>query len=503
MKIRNVINKILITVLSAVFAAAAFSGCGAPKLPDYSQSDAHFEFFGYTPPTDGTYTVNGEEFFAGENFISVERYKEYKDAGFTILNTIYGGEMWETSDAKKTLELGYEAGIDKIIVTDRRIWGLIDGGKTFDDEDFKYRNEAELDEYVYTLMKDYAVMPGFYGLVLMDEPNYHKQESYGMVYKSVKRVAAEKFGIDDLYIHMNFLPNSADDSYYSDDNSDQAAAYRSYLEGFLKETGTDRISVDTYAFHSFGIAAGFYPSLQILRDLCTQYEAEMSYCLQSFNMYNGAVEYFREVDKSAMYLEINSLVGFGASNFGYYTYMPMQSNTTDGSFCTDSGSFLNRKGEKNNIYYYGQEIMASMKKFEKVVLNYDFCGAKFFTHTPAQYKTSSYFMSNANKAGSIIEFDNGYELKLLKNYKIDNDISLVTELYDEKNDLYMYMLLNAIDPMNSEKGETSMTVEADFGKEYKYVAEFDCGELSYVKLDDGVYKNTLSAGYAVYLIPLK
>jgi hypothetical protein len=65
------------------------------------------------------------------------------------------------------------------------------------------------------------------------------------------------------------------------------------------------------------------------------------------------------------------------------------------------------------------------------------------------------------------------------------------------------MVQNVIDPDKSTLGDTSMNVEADFGAEYSYVAEFDCGQLRYVPLENGVYKNTLSAGYAVYLIPLK
>ena len=67
----------------------------------------------------------------------------------------------------------------------------------------------------------------------------------------------------------------------------------------------------------------------------------------------------------------------------------------------------------------------------------------------------------------------------------------------------MYMVQNVIDPVNAKRGNTDETVEVTFDSEYTYVAEFDCGKLRYVPLENGVYKKNLSAGYAVYLIPLK
>ena len=65
--------------------------------------------------------------------------------------------------------------------------------------------------------------------------------------------------------------------------------------------------------------------------------------------------------------------------------------------------------------------------------------------------------------------------------------------------------MNPIDALYSETGKmhyTEITVSAEFSG-YEWVAEFDCGELTYVKLNNGKYTKTLSSGYAVYLVPLK
>jgi hypothetical protein len=74
---------------------------------------------------------------------------------------------------------------------------------------------------------------------------------------------------------------------------------------------------------------------------------------------------------------------------------------------------------------------------------------------------------------------------------------------DAQNDLYLYMLQNVIDPLYGADARTAENVTATFDGGYTYVAEFDNGNLRYVKLDKGVYTKTLAAGHAVYVIPLK
>ena len=145
-----------------------------------------------------------------------------------------------------------------------------------------------------------------------------------------------------------------------------------------------------------------------------------------------------------------------------------------------------------------------MQKFAPVVLNYKYQGAKMFTAPITNFSTTPYLSSYVESVTkTTFDWDNSYEFELLKEVEQDNDIILSTELYDETNDLYMYMVQNVINPINSRKGNTTTTVSVKFEDGYDWVAEYDCGELRYVPLKNGVYKTTLSAGYAVYLIPLQ
>lgn len=540
---KKIFKKIIATTLCATMLTSCLAGCGdkGVKLPDYSSNNQRFEFLTYRSPNNGKFYIDGLEYYAGETFRTVERYKEMLDCGFTILynnEPIEKDTVFEGSECEMIMERAYEAGFNKIINLDKRINNVIDGSRTCFDPDkvgvvkgydpdpthYTYQSEEQLKEFIKSCLKDYIDMPGFYGLVLQDEPRRHNADIYGKVYNQTKKAAAE-LGMDEIYLHSNFLPVGATSDHYvkkcnivhtnedpasecefcimaENETKNADARYRDYLNDFFTEAQFDRVSADTYAFRGgLGLYPGMYPSLQILREETDKIGAELSYCLQSFHMYSGTAEAFRRVDQAMMYMEMNSLVGFGASNFAYYTYCPHTESYTSGGDVGD-GSFLTRDGERTNIWYYGQQLMKEMQEFAPVVLSYDFKGAKFVQGDKIQYGIGPY-MNGEVIGWKEVAWDNSHEFNLLKSAKIDNDIALITELKDDENDLYMYMVQNVIDPIKGRAGRTDMNVEVDFGSEYTHVAEFDCGHLKYVELTDGVYKNTLSAGYAVYLIPLK
>jgi hypothetical protein len=279
-------------------------------------------------------------------------------------------------------------------------------------------------------------------------------------------------------------------------------AFTYYVEEWLKGTGANRISCDVYAFRGSGITSAYFNTVQTYRKMCDKYGADLTFCLQSIESWSGQNQQFRDIDKADMYYEIFSLIGMGVDNFTYYTYMPPGGYSAVGNMYTDNGSFLTRAGEKTNIWYWGQQVIADAQKFAPVALSYDCMGSKFYLNDIVNHDNSPY-MSTSGGSYSPMLYDNSHEHKLLKSIEMDNDVVFTTEMYDKENDLYMYMLQNAIDPAAGENGRTEMNVTATFDSAYTWVAEYDCGNLTYVKLYNGVYKNLLSAGQSVFLIPLK
>lgn len=497
-------RKILAIVVCMCCFFSVLTGCNAdkkeekhPVLPEYSQDVEQMEFFAYSQ----IYPENR----------TVERLKEYKDAGMTMF--MLGGASgyndavaWEDSECKKAFDDLAEAEIDKIILSDTRIQRLVEmkEGATStllgESDRCAYHSQEELNAYVKSCLETYYQTPGFYGIIMRDEPTWEYTENFGYVYKAI-RAAGKELGIDDIYIHMNLLPLGNEASKYAKDGTytNLTEAYTNYVRGYLQSTGADRMSVDIYAFRGNGFCSWFFSTLQIFSRECMAAGAEFTYCLQSFEQYGGQTLVYRKVEKSDMVLEINTLMGMGVNQFAYYTYMPAASIVGANDAC-----FLTADGEKTNIYYYGQETMAIAQKMQKTLAHYDYKGMKLYASTLANFNNAPYFTSNQDPlTKTAVTVDNSYEFALLKELKTDNDIALVTELKDEKNDLYMYMLQNVIDPANGKSGDTAMTLTADFGSEYTYVAEFRDGNLQYVKLDGGKYTKTLSAGYAVYVVPLK
>ena len=209
------------------------------NAPDYSAYQHKFEFYCYTPPNDGMWNEDktktpAVQASAGEDFRTVERYKEYKDCGFDILLMQsagkYQGEDWDSSMAKTVMERAVSAGIEKIIMTDIRLQRLSEGIVSLNEkgepdptpsatkivkladkngdgvkmiidlmgfglvgEHSPFKTQEQVDEYVKACMAPYMNRKGFYGVQLKDEPNYKHVTFYGDTYRAIKRVCPTAF----------------------------------------------------------------------------------------------------------------------------------------------------------------------------------------------------------------------------------------------------------------------------------------------------------------------
>jgi hypothetical protein len=495
-------KKVTAVFLALVCAALCLTACDADKtkteipvaLPDYSNSNLSYEFFGYTGPTDGTYSLDNIKYDVGEDFRTVERIKEYKESGMTMLmlryENAYGGEDWATSNAKRYFEVGYAAGIEKIIVTDNRLSALIQNTSPVG-ENAQFQTQEAFESFVASCLNVYKDMPGFYGVVLLDEPTYLQIPAYGLVYRAIKKHLPE------TYIHCNLYPMGGElmARYGADgEYSSLTEAYTAYLENYIEATGAAEICFDSYPFKrkGQGLATGHYANLKIAAETAKKYGIELHSVAQTCSSFRNGQEFYRACEKSEMYSQLNSFMGFGVTDISYFTYFTKQDSFTDSHNFTDGGSFINRDGTKTNIYYDVKSIQSEMQAFANTILSYKYNAGAQYLNKPANFATAAHtadFVSDT--------------LALIKDVTIDNDIALVTELRDEKNDKYMYMLQNIIDPGFAPEGRTSMNMTVSFDPAYNYAAVFSKGELSYCALSGGKYSAVISAGYAEFIVPLK
>lgn len=517
------LTRALALFFGAVTCFSTLSACGGKNkegvipvsLPDYAE-DKEINILGYVNPTNGDYTFDKIPMNSGVDYRTVERFQEYKDAGMNVAFSRYDSalpaevtkETWAESDTKIFCDAAYGAGLDKILISDEYFTKLITWDADMligDGTEYRYKTQEEMDADVAERLAIYNETPGFYGVILLDEPRWKNLPNYGVVHSSIARVAP------DIYIYNNLHychKTDAEANIYVDVDAWKAEygkeptvkeAYESYMDTFFTGTGAKNLAIDIYPFEPDADRrlAILFSNMQTLQRKCAQYGADMSWTGQSITYITGGTFSGRVMTKNDLWLQMNAVLGFGAKSFQYYTYFPYPSY---GSLDTSIGNFIDRNGNKTSVYYDAKSVNDAVHSFDHVLLNYKFKGAKFYFNSVLQNASMSAYMGL-----DTLPFDNSHTHSLLTGITQNNDVVLTTELYDEANDLHMYMIMNPIDALFSENGMmlyTENTFTAEFPG-YDYVAEFDCGELTYVKLNNGKYTKTLSSGYGVYLVPLK
>lgn len=520
-------TKILTLGLALTMAVGTLAGCAEESkisatcpegyyFPEYTVEDSGRDLITFAyGGTRGVnqFNIDGFTIVNDVDFSSKEKLQEYKDAGFDAI-ILTNAEMEENL---RVMDICYELGI-KCIVTD--FW-ILDGvtttGMLVDESNpdpataRKFKTFDILVEQVKARLDVFCSHPAFYGINLRDEPTIAYLEDYGDMYRAIRAAETQCLKYDgtyfkenEIYLHANLLPLGVKGTGYATDYDTLGEAYISYVRSFLEATGANRLSVDIYEFRRDGVFPGFFSTMQMFRELCKEYGAEMTYVQQSFNTYSGSTEAYARVTRAEMMSETYTAIGMGVSHLSYYTYLPYQSQSISGTHTLNH--FMDWDGNKTNVYYYGQAAMEEARFLSDIVFNYDWQGAKFIVNPDPdamRFGTAAYLTSRADSVtGTNAPFDQSHEFELIKNVKLDNDIVFISELYDDDNDLYMYMVQNVLNPRDAEIDVVDINVEVDFGEGYDYVAEIADGVINYVKLDKGVYKTTLAAGYAHFIVPL-
>ncbi len=441
----------------------------------------------------------------------------YVNAGFNVLMQtsdvrIGTDEPFAGSKCQASMRAAAAAGIDKVIVRDQRIYEYACSRTLAELQSPTFPNGTGkgLYRFIEVGLQKYWNEPNFYGVMLADEPTYDKAEVQGLIYQTIKQVAAAHG--KEVYIHYSLLPFAADgftQSRFEQTNPNGGnytyeQAYRKYLQDFIDACGDykpDDLTIDVYPYRGTGtdVFDGYLANLQIFADVCRTNGIEMTMAIQSYANYmnaNSTNVNHAVVDEEMMRAQISTCLGLGVRKIAYYRY------ATNGGYSIDDGFFINSSGEKTDVYTAGQKVIAEAKAIEKVILNYEYQGSNycgtptFASTTDALTETVSYTSGGT----STVEYANGtHTFALIDNVTCTNDIAFVTELYDAENELYMYMLQNFIDPRNT--GDTTATITVDFNAEFK-VVEYKNGVKTETTLSGDSYSVTLDAGEAVYIIPL-
>lgn len=434
------------------------------------------------------------------DFRTRERLLEYKEAGMTIYypqsaGYVLSASEWETSDAKRLLDICADIGL-KVILTDQRFLGWTDHRFTESHiASGKVASEAALDAKMREWMSLYMDHPAFYGVALDDEPKYNQHVPYGEIYRSIKRVCPTAF------VQCNLLPmtqNLSDDRYPTLTSQESAgltanqirhARYKKYVLAFVDSCGLDYVMYDQYPMGTTDIYKTYVAGLQVVAEICKERNLQMYNVTQTFQM-NG----LRKVDEADAYWLNNMLVGFGVKRIAYYTYWtrPFQ----NGEGIVDGASFIDNYGNKTNLYYIMQQIMAENQAFAPTVLAYNYNASMLLTGDHVCSKHDNH----------VFDYVNSTAFAKLQNVSVGHDIALVTELKNENNQ-YMYMVQNASNPdcsckhwYCSSKYGQAQTVTLTFDASVTKVTVYEKGVARTVEITDGTLTLQNMPGYAQYVV---
>ncbi len=519
-------KKILSFVLSTALLLSS-AGCNLisngkmPAPPDYSDSQKQFEYFAYSSLIND-YIYNGVTYETGIDYMNEYYMSEYFDSGIKLYMPQSSAPMsahmegnFEASKLKKVMDMAHELGYDKsVLVTDNRLYQPYNDAKNnlskeenwenitiIGNEGWQFKDEATLDAYTEKCLKTYKDHPAFKGVFLPDEPHARYLKVIGELYKSLKRSQA-KLGIEDMFINANLLPYFpnlvassypvVEESFDEDKEQRDHEAYRRYIEMWFKYTGADTVQADIYPMNNDNVYRMYILNLQILAEEAKKNDAKIIIVSQTMTMNNPRILTYEDLT----YLN-NIIMGFGAENIGYFTYFTHDDAEGKEVF-DDNGSMVTRFGEKTDIYYHVQKINNMSQKFAPVVLNFDYQTSKTYSVGPNAYMNDHILKAEMYKGKS--EFA---EFKKLKDFSINKEIAVVSELYDDEKDNYMYMVMNAVD--SQWLGSTAyQTATATFTSEYTHAWVYCEGEYTVRKLDNNHSITVkMNPGEAHFIVPFK
>ena len=499
----------------AATSVFAFASCGSKTkksedvnagAPDYSQTGDEYTLFAYHGVRHNWYSSNATGLQTlPETLMTKEKLQEYKDAGFNVLfcNYVfdYNGELDRTvSNGQPTsisvldiMDMAQELGL-KVFVSEQNIRRLGGLSGTLIDETAPagangaapsvFNSEADLQAYVRRILGKLAEHPAFYGVSIKDEPTYGMLPVYGEIYKAIKAC------YPNAYVHANLLPMTATAEYrYAENGRSKGLenSYREYLSDFYKYSNADCINYDDYPIlgnnsDQATIKTEHLRNAQIVAEFCKEKGLRYQKVFQTCSFKTGSW-ICRTPTQTDMYWQTNIGMAMGVKTYSYWSYYPV--TKSGGETYVETASFLNQKGEKNQLYYWMQDIHAEMQGTAEALMNFEYQGLRTYKMSPMP-----------GVFGYIAGLENN-DLKYVSEVtQSSNGIILVTELYDKDEDQYGYYVVNVTDPTQST--EIDVTVKFD---EFTKVQTYSKGEPTNSFLKGGATTFSLATGQGVFLLP--
>ena len=430
----------------------------------------------YTPPPNGTVTVDGAVVHTYESFQTIERYREYRDCGFTEIlfagEDKYTGELSEPSKLKKMLDMAADTDL-KAVVFDERLLSLTVNAKQSILQEFFGGDKQKFYAYVRECMREYAEHSAFYGISVLDEPKYDKRNVFAELCAAMHAVYPKCFVMTCLLpcIQDQGLAENA----FGTDVSDRWGAYRRYLAAFASSLGY--VHYDCYPFGFWEgknvVAHKFIRNMQEAALTAKTCGVPFHMTVQSFS--SGEHDELRHLDGQDLSWQTDLALGFGASKIYYFTYWRFctrsAANNTSAIMEDDGTKLLYDAAQANNKLVQDTARYVSGYVYESSDI---IAGGHSNDSTEDLLVTPNAFFKNCRAQSDVL-------VNTLKN---DTDIAV--------------MLLNLRDPYE----KYANAVHIEFTQKREEIRIVKGGELLTVQTQNNALDILLEPGEAVWILGL-
>ncbi len=540
-------------------------GLLSQSLKGYSASNGRFGYSAYasigsnnrTQDADGVAGGTINDITTNIDYISEAYLADYFDSGLKLVlpqtAAQIGAGAFEGSNLEKVMDIAHNLGYDNsVIVTDGQLIEPYRDAAVYDHAYYKdvtdfdaiklivpgttnselFQSEEDLEQYMYDCLKRYSQHPAFGGVMLPDEPACKYLGIIGEMYHAVENALARlksegKLSAGEKVLHENLLPYTeslARAGSYSKTSTDlgygkyqeQHQEYRDYLQLYFDKTGAKTVMSDiysyytqTYRYHILG--------LQITAEVARENGAQVATITSTLHRPTADERYH---DAAALNWFNNLNMGMGIKDVGFYTYhVKNDSAWVDskgnpaGEIHMNDGSFINRQGEKTELYYNVKTMLAKSQVLAPVITNFDYNASAMFNNGCSYRENDNFTDGPHDVFWAVDTYEKKSETQRFNTSVIKKNSSgqfltmgegfmgILTELKDSATGNYMYMVMNTIPPYNTASTATT-SASIRFQSSYTHAWVYFDGNFTVRSLDsNNGLTFTMNPGEAYYVIP--
>jgi hypothetical protein len=264
-------------------------------------------------------------------FNTLERYKEIKEANFTVAMRA-GGAGYTVEQNRQMLDYCRQVGL-KAIIADGRMPFAIGGN-------------AAATAGIDGVVKDYADHPALLAYYIVDEPGAGAYPGLGEVVAYLKQKDPRHPG------YINLLPAWARDLHVLGTNT-----YEEYVRKFVEQVKPSLICYDNYQFTKAGDRGDWFENLATVRKVAL--EAKIPFWNIVLAVEHGG---YRNLTEPELRYEAMHTVAFGARGLLWFTYWSPKE--TDNSATWDH-AIINADGSRDAHYDMVKKINADVLAITK------------------------------------------------------------------------------------------------------------------------------------------